>query len=408
LLWPVSSPPIHEGAVLVDERGRIREVGAESSVSRPRGCRTLAAAGAVLLPGLVNVHTHLELTGFRGAIPDQQFFDWIQHVRRRKAATAPEAFLEAAREGVREAWTAGITTVADTGDSGAVAQALRDLGGRGLVYHEVFGPHPDQMSEALSGLAAAVERLRRDAAVSVRIGVSPHAPYTVSEPLFRGVAQWARARRLPLAVHLAESQEESAFVTTGTGPFADLWRRRGIPLPPAAPSPVRYLERLGVLGPDTLLIHAVQTDAKDREIVRTTGSALALCPRSNGRHGHGGPAIADYLRLGIPAGLGTDSVASVDSLDLFAEARAARDASALDPSAAIELMTLGGARALGWEREIGSLEPGKWADFCLLELDSLDGPPDHLARWVLEAGPPSVRGTWVAGRQVHGDQGEFD
>lgn len=385
----------------MDAAGRIQAVGPDSIVPRPSDVENLVAPDCVLLPGLVNAHTHLELTGLRGSVADPAFFDWIQQIRRRKAETAPPVFLEAARQGLREAWAAGTTTVADTGDSGAAAEALTDLGGRGVAYQEVFGPHPDQLEEAFAGLVAAVERLCGGAPPAVRIGVSPHAPYTVSGPLFRKVAEWARSEGLPLAVHLAESPEETAFVTRGRGPFAELWSRRGIPLPELAESPVRYLDRLGVLGPQALVIHAVQTGAADRHILRERGCAVALCPRSNRRHGHGSPPIAAYVHDGLPAGLGTDSLASVDSMDLFAEARAAGLESGLDAPVLLELLTLGGARALGMSDEIGSLQPGKWADLCLLRIGAAGASPGAVAAQVLESGPAAVTGTWVAGRRVH-------
>src|SRR5205823_5718903 len=197
-------------------------------------------------------------SSFRGAVPVADFFDWIQHVRQRKAAMSRDVLQASARQRVRDAWAAGITTVADTGDTGAAAAALKELDGRGVVYQEVFGPHPDQVDESFAGLVAAVDRLRTEAPGNLQIGVSPHAPYSVSAPLFRKVAGWARDEGLPLAVHLAESAAETAFVTQGKGPFADMWRRRQIPLPEPARSPVSYLAGLGVLGPTTLVIHAVQ------------------------------------------------------------------------------------------------------------------------------------------------------
>ncbi len=393
LVWPVSSPPIPNGAVLVGPDGRIRDVGPDARVPRPPGFEKIDVPGGVLLPGLVNVHTHLELTGFRGQVEDASFFDWIQHVRRRKAESAPAHFADAARRGIRECWSQGVTTVADTGDTGAASAALTELGGRGIAYQEVFGPHPDQCEESFTGLVAAVERLQASAGPGVRIGVSPHAPYTVSAPLFRRVADFARAEGLPIAVHLAESKEETAFVTAGAGPFAEMWRRREIPLPVSAVSSVAFLDSCGVLGPNVLAIHAVQASEADLRLLAERGCAVALCPCSNRRHGHGSSPIAGTLRAAIPCGLGTDSSASVGALDLFAEARAAREAG-IPANDVIRLLTLGGAEALGMGGEIGSLEPGKWADLCLLERRG-----DATAESILSA---RVQATWVAGRQVFG------
>jgi len=402
LVWPVSSSPIANGAVLVGDDGRILDVGPDSRVPRPPSLVSCAAPDAVLLPGFVNTHTHLELTHLRAAVPEPDFFEWIQHIRRSKAATSGEQFIAAAKDGLREAWAAGVTTVGDTGDTGAAVHALSELGGRGVVYQEVFGPHPDQADDAMSGLREAVGRLRGLAGPRVSIGVSPHAPYTVSAGLFGRVAEWARAERLPLAMHLGESPAETAFVTESRGPFAELWRKRGIPLPDAAPSPFVYLDQLGVLGPDMLVIHGAQASATDVDLLRLRGVRVALCPRSNSRHGHGEPPVRRYLEAGVVCGLGSDSVASVGRMDLFAEARAAARLAPLDGPALINLMTLGGAAALGLDAQVGSIEAGKWADLALCGVDP-GGPAGLVAGRILDAGVASVRATWVAGKLVHGE-----
>jgi 5-methylthioadenosine/S-adenosylhomocysteine deaminase len=355
----------------------------------------------VLLPGLINTHTHLELTHLRGAVPEADFFEWIQQIRRKKASTTPEQFVAAAKEGVREAWAGGVTTVADTGDSGAAARALSEMGGRGIVYQEVFGPHPDQAGDAMAGLREAVARLRGEARGGVTVGVSPHSPYTVSAPLFRRVAEWARAERLPMAVHLGESAAETAFITRASGPFADLWNRRGIPLPDPAPSAFIYLDRVGVLGPDLLAIHGTQASTADAQLLADRGVAVTLCPGSNARHGHGEPPAAAYRKAGVRLSVGTDSVASVERMDLFAEARAAGRLAALDLAAQIALMTLDGAVSLGLESQVGSLDAGKWADLCLCRV-APGGPTAGVASRVLEAGGSAVAATWVGGRLVNG------
>lgn len=350
----------------------------------------------------MNVHTHLELTGLRGQIEETDFFAWIQRVRQAKEGIDFSSYLEAARAGVREAWCHGTTTVADTGTSGAVAAALTELGGSGIAYQEVIAPHPAQAEEALAAARAAIERLRRSVGPWVTIGVSPHAPYTVSEPLFRRVADYARADNLPMAAHVAESLAEVAFLTEDRGPFADAWRTRGIPRGAPSRSPLAWLHRLSMLGENLLAIHAVQTDAADTALLRRAGCAVALCPRSNRRHGHGSPPLARYLEAGLRIGLGTDSVASVGSLDILAEARAAGELVPLGPEALLELLTQGGARALGLEREIGSLEPGKRADVCLVRVGLAQlATHQQAAAAVLQAGPEQVTATYVAGRRVH-------
>jgi 5-methylthioadenosine/S-adenosylhomocysteine deaminase len=415
---PVDAPPIKDAALLIDADGRITALGPHTGIATPENAETHDLGSATLLPGLVNTHTHLELTGFEEHAPEVEFRDWIQAIRRIKAARAPEDFLAAARRGVRDCWAGGVTTVADTGDSGSVIQALAELGGSGLVYQEVFGPHPEQVDESFGALQRRVGELVRFAGGRVRLGVSPHAPYTVSGPLYSKVATWARAEGLPLAVHLAESREEAEFVTWQRGPFADAWRQRGIPLlgdqshqpsavsprspVPCTQSPVTWLASHGVLGPRTLCIHAIQLSATDIALLASCGASVAHCPLSNVRHRHGSAPLGALRKAGIRVGLGTDSVASVGRLDLFAEARAARALGGLTAEEAIALCTLDGARALGLDGEIGSLAVGKWGD--VIAVDTADGTeelPASPSEAVLAAAPASVRMTLIAGRVVH-------
>jgi 5-methylthioadenosine/S-adenosylhomocysteine deaminase len=388
--------------VLVDSHGRIAALGVDERVPTPPGAHDLRYPDAALLPGFVNAHTHLELTGLRGRVTAPDFFQWIQDIRRAKDETPAAAYVEWAREGVRDTWRYGTTTVADTGTSGAVVRALTELGGAGVVFHEAIHPDPGRADATFETVRDTVARLRSEAGPRVTVGVSPHAPYTVSRNLYRRVAEYARAEGLPLAGHIAESRAEVEFVSAGQGPFADAWRGRGIPLGPQAASPVRLLEDLGVLGPDFLAIHAVQVDERDADALARAGSAVVTCPRSNARHSHGAPPLERYLKRGVRLALGTDSVASVDTLDLLAEAREARWLGGLSAEAALRLATLGGAAALGRDREIGSLEPGKWADLVVVRLDPLAARPgDQAAEAILLARPEDILATFVSGRQVY-------
>lgn len=398
---PVPGHAIERGAVLLGSDGRIEAAGPDDLVPRPAGVPGEDFPDAVLLPGLVNAHTHLELTGFDlGGPPEADFHSWIGRLRAAKEACGADAFLAAARLGIADCWAAGVTTVADTGDSGAVVRALAELGGSGVAYHEVFGPHPRQAEDALSGLRRRVDQLGRFAGGRVRLGVSPHAPYTVSGPLYRAVAAWAKEADLPLAVHLAESPGESELLRHAAGPFAAAWCERGIPLPPnPGCSPVEWLDRHGVLGERTLCIHVVQADQADLARLARSSSAVAHCPLSNAAHGHGTAPLAGFLAHGLRVGVGTDSGLSVGVPDLLAEARTARGIAALDADSALGLATIGGARALGLEAEIGSLEPGKWGDCVVIRprSRSAGGPAEQ----VLQARREDVVATFLGGRDVY-------
>lgn len=394
----VDGAPIRDGAILTGPDGRIVLVGEDAHVPAPPGVPSERFPDGVLLPGLVNVHTHLELTGLAGVVPTSlPFPEWIRALRAAKAERSPADFLAAARQGVQDCFRAGITTVADTGDSGTVIEALAEAGGSGVCYLETFGPHPSQKVESLGLLERALGERARLQGPRLRLGVSPHAPYTVSAPLYEGAVAVAQARGLPLAVHVAESAAESALLQSATGPFAEQWQARGIPLPPMpGRSPVVHLDRAGVLGPQTLCIHAVQVNAADIARLALAGVAIAHCPRSNRAHGHGDAPLAQLLAAGLRVGVGTDSVASVGDLDLLADARLAATLGGLSADRAIALVTLDAARALGLADEVGHFGRDCWGDACVVRT----GPTEQPAAAVLAAGAAGVVATYLAGRAV--------
>jgi 5-methylthioadenosine/S-adenosylhomocysteine deaminase len=248
----------------------------------------------------------------------------------------------------------------------------------------VFGPDPAQAVPSLEGLKQKLHELRRFTSFHASLGVSPHAPYTVSAPLYRAVAGYAMRDGLPIAVHLAESKEESAFVRDGEGPFAAAWGDRGIPVEARRMSPVQFLHSLGVLRLGTLCIHTVQLDAADVLTLAASKVGVAHCPLSNRAHDHGTAPLSDLRKAGVAVGLGTDSVVSVGSLDLWAEAQAA----GLEGEDALRMLTLEGARALCMEKMVGSLEVGKQGDLAVLS--------------DLESERPGVFATVISGRIVHG------
>lgn len=349
------------------------------------------------MPGLVNAHSHLDLTGFGGRVEEDAFPAWILGVRTLKEERSRDAYLEAAGRGLVASFAAGVTTIAETGDTGVMPQVLAEHGGRGIVYHEVFGPHPDQCTAAIEGAERSLSTMRAWASPAIRLGVSPHAPYTVSGTLYREVSQRAQEWGLPVAVHIAESTAEQEFLAAGRGPFREAWDRRGIPVPqPLGDTPIGWLERHGVLLPGTLCIHAVQCDATDVDRLVQHGCTVAHCPRANRRHGHGDAPLRALLDAGVTVGLGTDSEVSLAPIDLLAEARLARDLAGLDAAAAIELGTTGSASAIGWGDAIGALEPGFWADIVVRQIGEAAGGT-RLADELLHSDPGRVQLTVIAG-----------
>ena len=379
----MSAASIANGAVAV-QGDRITFVGAASEA--PTGA-VVDLGDAALLPGLVNVHTHLELTPLRHLLEGLDFAQWIRTLTMlRRTELSDMADVETgARIGITEGLLRGITTYADTSDLATpVVSALTQMGVRGVVFKEVFGPDPKQCAGSLVTLRDAVRELRTLETAEVRIGVSPHAPYSVSKELFGAVANYAIAEQLPMAVHLAESAFEQALVTKGEGPYADNWRNRNIdPMRARARSSVALLHEAGALRAKPLIIHAVRVDAADIALLAESGCAVAHCPVSNARFGHGIAPLRDMLDAGIRVGIGTDSVASNNRMDLLDESRIAhlmactrtQSWSALPASQALWHATAGGAAALGLWTGLGTLTVGAPADLCAFPLDGLAALP---------------------------------
>ena len=399
---PVDSPPIENGAV-AHEDGVIVAVGPADEVGE--GTRPREAA---IVPGFVNAHSHLEYAvyaGFGDGLGD--FAEWIALHVERKRRIGWDEFVEIATIGAAECLRSGITTVGDCSFSGAAAVACNDLGLRAIVYLEVFGARARDVVERFETSHARVEHL---ASPLVRLGVSPHAPYTVSLEGYRACA----ALGLPIATHLSESRSEVAYLTTGTGAwsgYADLL------VEPPGTTGTRLLAGAGLLGPQVVAAHCVQVEPDEIETLAATGTGVVHCPRSNALLGCGVAPLAELRSADTRLGVGTDSPASAPSFDFFEELRSvvmsarAREQrpDALTASQALELATLGSARALGLDAEIGSLAPGKRADLTVI---SLAGSPylpwEDPAAAVVFGGTPDRVVTTVVDGAVRYERGSFE
>jgi 5-methylthioadenosine/S-adenosylhomocysteine deaminase len=403
---PVASHPVRDGTVSVVER-QITYVGQRQHA--PAG-KNVDLGDAVLMPGLVNAHTHLELTAMRGLLDGMPFVPWIRTLTEARSAVLTNAsMLDGARWGIVEGLAAGITTYADTSASGVVVQALNEMHVRGIMYQEIFGPSPAQRESALATLRAQIDALRQWESDLVQLGVSPHAPYTVHEDLLIDAVAFAVGAGMPVAMHLAESDEEIRFLRDGEGPFADGLRARGITVVRRSHSPVHLLVELGVVLGRPLLIHCVRVDETDIAFIAEYGCPVAHCPTSNAVLGHGVAPLREMLDAGVIVGLGSDSLASNDRLDILAEGRQAllqqrarlNRPTALASAEALTLATLGGARALGLDARVGTLEPGKVADLAAFPLtsDRLLSTEDP---WVAALAAADHRATLVtvAGREL--------
>jgi len=407
---PVVSPALRDGAVLVED-GRVAWLGPRQAAPEGELIRHVALGTAVLMPGLVNAHTHLELTVLRGCLEGLDFRDWLRAITLlRRDVLKPEDLLDAARVGVLEGLRHGITTYGDCTDSAWPLTAMRELGVRGIGYVEVFGPDPAQSRDAMTGLRDRVAALREHDTALVRTGVSPHAPYTVSAALFRAVADHALHEQLPVAVHVAESQAETDFVVHGTGPFAERLRARGIAVQAAAASPMALLDDTGLLRARPLLVHAVHASDDDLARVSAHGAGIVHCPVSNAKLGQGVAPLDRMLSRGLAVGLGSDSVVSNNRMHLLDEARQAvlqhalraERADSLPAADALRLATLGGAEAMGLSAQVGALAVGRAADLAAFALPDTLGPVYDPAVTLVHAlaGRAEASLVCVAGREL--------
>jgi cytosine/adenosine deaminase-related metal-dependent hydrolase len=390
---PVEGAPIEDGAVAI-EAGRIAAVGTTSELGEGE-----RFDGAAIVPGFVNAHTHLEYAvygGFGDGLAD--FSDWIAVHIERKDRLRWEDHLDIARLGVAECLASGVTTVGDCSYSGAAAAAAAELGLRATIYLEVFGADVDS---ALAQFVGKRDRVVDCFSERVRLGVSPHAPYSVSLDVYRACAELG----VPLATHLSESLREVEYLRDGGGE----WGRYAFLVPSPEATGTRLLAAHGLLGPTVLAAHCTHVDAEEIALLAEHGVGVAHCPRSNAILGCGVAPLTELRAAGVRVGLGTDSPASAPSFDFFEElrtavlsarARAGR-ADALAAHEALELATIGSARALGLDGDVGSLVQGKRADLAIVSVGQTAYVPweDPAAAVVLGGSPGCVLATLVDGEE---------
>ena len=369
-ILPIAGEPIPNSWVGLD-RGRIVAIGRPSD----GGAGAIDLGRAVILPGLVNAHTHLELSYLRGAVPPAgRFLDWVHLLmaRRRECPDAADPrILDAARDGIREARAAGTALVGDISNTLVTVALLAEALMPAVVFYELL---KFDERDAVGRVQRARQQLEAQPSYAdVRTSIAPHAPYSVAPLLFRAIrADLDRHPFDPSSVHLAESAEEVQFLKTGDGPWRELLQELGVwasDWKPPGSSPVAYLADAGFLDRRVLVVHGVQCTAADRERLAAIGCTLVVCPRSNRHVGVGSPPLDAFYRAGIAVAFGTDSLASVDDLSVFGElAEARRIAPAIPARRLLESATLAGARALGFGGELGSIEPGKRASLLAVSL----------------------------------------
>lgn len=367
---PIAQPAIRGGFVEI-RRDVISAVGAG------RASHAVDLGDVALLPALVNAHTHLELTYLRGAIAStDSFLSWIRSLmaaRRKHADPHEHAIVDAARAGIREAWATGTGLIADVSNTLITIPLLEESKlPAARVFYELLGFNAADPDGRVRAARSEIDRVRPFSG-RVHVSLAAHAPYSVSPRLLAAIRKDLDARPADIStVHVAESRDEMEFMTRGEGGWRDFLKELGVwtdAWRPPATSPVKYLADVAFLDSRVLAVHGVQCSAEDLARLKTLGATLVACPRSNRYVGVGDPPLEAFYSAGVSLTFGTDSLASVEDLNLFAELAAARRIGPRIPAdRLLQSATLQGARALGFDRQFGSIEPGKRAALIAVDV----------------------------------------
>jgi cytosine/adenosine deaminase-related metal-dependent hydrolase len=376
-ILPIDAPPIRDGWIATSG-GRVVAVGHAGDRVAP-DAREVDLGAVAVLPGLVNAHTHLELSYLRDEVPPaDRFVDWIRHVmaaRRKRPDPEAAEIVRSVEEGIAEAEAFGTAVVGDISNTLVTVRALAASRIAAMVFYELIGFKPADADRFVDD----ARRRIGDAGAreDVRVGLAAHAPYSVAPQVLRAMRGTAEiASALPTSVHLSESAEEVEFIRTGGGAWRAVLEEVGswnAAWQAPGGSPVQYLDDIGFLSPSLLAVHGVQMTRGDLQRLEARGATLVACPRSNRRTGAGTPPIADFYASGVRVAIGTDSLASTPDLNVFAELTAMRAlAPGVPASALLASATRHGADALGFGADYGTISPGKRARLVAIRLPDVD------------------------------------
>lgn len=385
-VFPITAEPINGGAVLIKD-DKIADIGSFKSMrNRYPDEEVLDYGLAAIMPGFVDLHTRLEKAVLRGVVADQPYMQWILSIIERSSQLESNDWYDSAVLGCLDALSTGITTVADITSTGASMEAVSALGLRGVIYREVGAMDKMRIEYAMHSAEMDIEKWRKSINDDLMtIGIAPASIYANHPEVFNLTTKLAMKEDLPVALRLAGSREEYNFVMYGSSMFAvdnmGSETRGYVEIPPWLPfgvTPVRYALNWGAFdAPNVMAIYVVHVTDEDINKLREHDVAICTCPRANAILGMGMAPLSEYLKSGFRMGLGTDSPAATESTDMFSEMRTgllmhrARDTrSFLDSATMLELATIGGARALKMDDQIGSLEIGKKADIIAVDLST--------------------------------------
>jgi 5-methylthioadenosine/S-adenosylhomocysteine deaminase len=416
---PVATPHIVDGAVLVRD-DKIVEIGDLEHMRKLHPDEPIRDFGlAALMPGFVDMHTHLEYTAMRGLVDDLPYSKWKLQVMHKEGLFSGQDWDDSACLGAMEALQSGITTVADITDTGSSGHAAQGAGLRAIIYRQVATMDRKKVDDVMKRATEDISAWRETSnGALMSIGIAPHAPYSCHPELFSRVAGYAMDGTA-VAIHLAGSVEEYQFVKYGSSMLAidvrDSYNADAPAWLPTGVSPVRYVLQWGLFDvPNIMAVHCTQVDAEDIDLLAEKNVSIAHCPRCEAKLAMGVAPVERFWRAGLRVGLGTDSPAASNSTDVFEEMRLGLliqranmgEDKFMSARQFVKMATLDAARALGLDEQIGSLEPGKQADIIAVDLSKSHQIPTHYpySALVHTANQENVLATMVAGRFLYEDR----
>lgn len=345
---------IEDGYIEVENQKIIR-----ISSNRPKG-KIIDQGPGILMPPLVNTHLHLELSALKNLLPfDQGFSHWVKVLLEKRDQLGKEKLALAAKEAIQTLITAGVLFVGDISTLNITQEILENSALKGICFHEFLGTR--------------MEDFKCEGKKEISISVAGHAPHSSSPQLLTALKQATRDSDLPFSIHVAESEDESVFIRDKKGGWADFLLSRGIDGSKweiGGKTPVAHLQSLGILDSDTIAVHVLNADVNDMQIMARSKAHVCICPRSNLNLHRKLPDIPMMISCGIFPALGTDSLASCDSLSIFDEMKFIRQHyPELSCEMIFSMATINGARALKLDLQTGTLAPDKNAQFLYLPLD---------------------------------------
>jgi cytosine/adenosine deaminase-related metal-dependent hydrolase len=359
---------IENGAVLIDD-GKIKFAGCANDISNHESCQIIDLGNSAIVPGFVNTHTHLDLTHLHNFIKyNGDFTDWIRQLVNAKKEWTESEYLSSIRSGIKNSLESGTTTVADITRNGLALEELQKSKIRKTLFYELIDFKPDSAKSTIDNFKDIIGDVKHNDLLS--IGIFPHAPYTVSEELYRECKRVSKEMDISIASHISETIDEAEFLTRGTGNFISLlndfdmlsnWKPPGL-------SSVNYMKNIGFLENGCILVHCNYLTGEEVDQIEESNSTIVFCPRSHKYFRHKDHPFYKLGNRDINIALGTDSLASNDSLSILDEMKYIyTQHKTSKPQDILYMGTIAGATALSLNNKIGKLEAGYDADIAVID-----------------------------------------